>query len=166
MNETTAFKERCKQCGRVLRSMRYYLNEDGPYCPDCFHGNNELSAANDRATTADAEAAAMREALIWVRDFSSNEGTKHDVGSDAWCIYDHIVTTIHPALSSTAGKALLAERDALREVMDAAEELKNNVTDTLRNVNGSFAIECYNIRPEDMHALEMALAKAKEVAHD
>lgn len=54
----------------------------------------------------------------------------------------------------------LGRINELAAVAEAAEKATTNATDTLRNVNGNFIVECWNIEPEDMDDLMIALAAA------
>ena len=64
------------------------------------------------------------------------------------------------ALARTALPQLAEDYRKLLAVAEAVEKAVANATDTLRNVNGNFAIECWNINPEDMDNLIITLANA------
>ncbi len=64
------------------------------------------------------------------------------------------------ALARTALPQLAEDYRKLLAVAEAAEKAVANATDTLRNVNGNFAIECWNINPEDMDNLIITLTDA------
>lgn len=127
-----------------------------------------------RATTAEAEAAAMRGAipalLSYMPDFVGTSnigrckscGTLTVSGSIHYCMKCTWKLS-HQALSSTAGKALLEERDALKEVRDAAEKVEFAYWST-HGEDEQDGCECKCCTT--MRILTQALAKAKEVAHD
>ena len=54
----------------------------------------------------------------------------------------------------------LGRINVLAAVAEAAEKATTNATGTLRNVNGNYIVECWNIEPEDMDDLMIALAAA------
>lgn len=73
---------------------------------------------------------------------------------------------VHPHLAQRVLKldkeveVALGRINELAAVAEAAEKATTNATDTLRNVNGNFIVECWNIEPEDMDDLMIALAAA------
>ena len=74
---------------------------------------------------------------------------------------------VHPHLAQRVLKldkeveVALGRINVLAAVAEAAEKATTNATDTLRNVNGNYKVECWNIEPEDMDDLMIALAAVK-----
>lgn len=71
---------------------------------------------------------------------------------------------VHPHLAQRVLKldkeveVALGRINELAAVAEAAEKATTNATGTLRNVNGNYIVECWNIEPEDMDDLMIALA--------
>ena len=57
---------------------------------------------------------------------------------------------------------LRKENEYLKEIASAAEELIDNSTDTLRNVNGSFAVDHFNVTVHQMTELMAARTAWRE----
>jgi len=159
-------KEVLEICGRatpgpwkVVEGKSFGVQSENKNIASCFRTENEQFIAlartampelAQRVIKLEAENARLRETVVeW-----------NEVGE---AIMDAVVGRKAPLSDSDViGEVarLRYENAKLRAVAEAAEKATTNATDTLRNVNGNFIVECWNIEPEDMDDLMIALAAA------
>lgn len=83
---------------------------------DLAEARDTLAREKARADEAEAGAAAKHEALLHLFDCAHADACDNEIG----CVCPLSDSIVDKALASTAGRALLAERDRLREVVQEA----------------------------------------------